>query len=376
MRKMLRNKKKGFTLLELLLTVVILAVLATLVVPRMIHQIEKAKEAEAVIHLGAIRSAELLLHNMTGRFVAADDEAEIQAALGLDVGGVFYRYSIAEADEEDFLALATPIGPLTDWLEEFGINKNGFVGYSPGGGGGQSGGSSGGGSGGSGGSGSSGGSSGSGSGSGTSGGGSVEQAPGEFERYVGPPVTDYTADATAIMDTLKLATDTLDGVDPSGTTGSVIEAFILAKNIKIAFIDLGSSTRGQYSHLDQTITINTRIQFSAYICAAVLAHEGMHAMWDYDYVTGDPQYGRPPAEWLVEKDQTTRSSYSLDNEYNAKITGFQVWYEFETKSGATDTLGWMSDESVYLNTDGSLKPEDEVIPSLQAIPVYSTLPRY
>ena len=128
MKKLLQNKKNGFTLLEILATVLIVAILAVFVIPRMIYQIEKSKKAEAVNNLGAIRSAELLLHGMTEKFAAAADEAEIQTALGLVVGGGFYQYKIIEADKTNFLALATPIGPLCDWLGEFGINKDGFVG--------------------------------------------------------------------------------------------------------------------------------------------------------------------------------------------------------------------------------------------------------
>ena len=50
--------KKGYTLVEILTVVVILAVLATLVLPRFTGQSERAVVAEAVSMLSAIRQAE------------------------------------------------------------------------------------------------------------------------------------------------------------------------------------------------------------------------------------------------------------------------------------------------------------------------------
>ncbi len=150
MEKRLLAKKKGFTLLEVLITVVIITALAVLVVPRLLSQLEKAKKAEAATNLGAIRSAELLLHSLTGQFVAAADEAGIESVLGISIKGLFYNYSIIQANDENFLAMATPLGFLENWLEEIQINKDGFVGSSwgdgAGGGGSSGGGSSGGGS--------------------------------------------------------------------------------------------------------------------------------------------------------------------------------------------------------------------------------------
>ncbi len=225
MKKPLRNKRRGFTLLEILIVVLIIGVLAVFVIPRMFRQVEKAKQVEAITRLGAIRSSELLLHNVTGKFVTAADNAEIQTALGLIVADGFYKYKIVDADSEDFLALATPIGPLSDWLKEFGINKDGFVGLDSTGGGFS--GSSGGGSGGSSGGGSSGGSSGS-----TVGGGSNKDASasagyetthgsvgGEAIVIVDPPPTDpqmpFPTDVTATANDGWLHV----GWDP-GTTGS------------------------------------------------------------------------------------------------------------------------------------------------------------
>lgn len=54
----MKNIEKGFTLAELLIVVVILGILAGVALPRFFPQSEKAKVAEAIGFLGAIRSGE------------------------------------------------------------------------------------------------------------------------------------------------------------------------------------------------------------------------------------------------------------------------------------------------------------------------------
>ena len=54
----MKKKTMGFTLAEILIVVVLLAVLAAIVLPRYISQKERGIVAEAVAHLSAIRQAE------------------------------------------------------------------------------------------------------------------------------------------------------------------------------------------------------------------------------------------------------------------------------------------------------------------------------
>ena len=53
----MKKKKKGFTLVEIMIVVVIIAILASLIVPRMADQVEKAKVAEGLQMFGTIQSA-------------------------------------------------------------------------------------------------------------------------------------------------------------------------------------------------------------------------------------------------------------------------------------------------------------------------------
>ncbi len=61
--------KRGFTLVEVLIVVVIIAILASLIVPRMLAQTEKAKAAEALQMVGAIKRAAERYYDFRGMFV-------------------------------------------------------------------------------------------------------------------------------------------------------------------------------------------------------------------------------------------------------------------------------------------------------------------
>lgn len=67
----LSAKKRGFTLVELLIVIVILAVLAAIAIPRFMDSGQRSKEASLKSDLKLVRNAIELFHNDTGAWPAA-----------------------------------------------------------------------------------------------------------------------------------------------------------------------------------------------------------------------------------------------------------------------------------------------------------------
>ena len=79
-------RRKGFTLVEVLIVVVIIAILASLIVPRMLMQTEKAKAAEGFMMFGVIKRAAERYQDLHGSIlVPPSDPAYIIA----DAGNIF-----------------------------------------------------------------------------------------------------------------------------------------------------------------------------------------------------------------------------------------------------------------------------------------------
>ena len=95
MKKQLRNKKKGFTLIELIVVVVILGVLAAVAIPRLTGNQEKAKISADKATLGTLQSA----------FAIAVANGDIQSDVTITI----------KADKDD--------GVITDTMAKVGSNN-------------------------------------------------------------------------------------------------------------------------------------------------------------------------------------------------------------------------------------------------------------
>lgn len=89
----------GFTLIELLVVILILGILASIAIPSLMRQTEKAREAEAKNNLGAINRAQEV-HMFENSFFATDMvELNLQLTVGQLNGGnyetEFYTYSVS-----------------------------------------------------------------------------------------------------------------------------------------------------------------------------------------------------------------------------------------------------------------------------------------
>jgi type IV pilus assembly protein PilA len=105
--QLLRNRK-GFTLVELMVVVIIVLVLAGIAVPVYIHYIQEGKKSEAYATVDAIVSGALVYFQKHGTF--DDGEADlVDAYLAADdVGNArYFDYEVSDADGAGFTVTAT-----------------------------------------------------------------------------------------------------------------------------------------------------------------------------------------------------------------------------------------------------------------------------
>jgi len=105
--------KKGFTLIEVLIVVIILGMLATLSVPQFTRVISRARLAEAWAGLGAVRTGQAIY------FMEHSTYADAIGDLDCDPASGDFAFSIISASGATFNALATGSGDaagLSAWM--------------------------------------------------------------------------------------------------------------------------------------------------------------------------------------------------------------------------------------------------------------------
>lgn len=119
-------RKRGFTLLELMIVIIIVGILASLALPRFIEATRRAKEAEAKAILGAIRSAQLRYYLLFEEqyYVAANlDELDLDLTASR-----YYDYEAADAaDGSGYLGLAVPARDGLGKLTQYEILEDGTI---------------------------------------------------------------------------------------------------------------------------------------------------------------------------------------------------------------------------------------------------------
>lgn len=75
--------RKGFTLLELVIVVIIVAVLAGLGIPQFIKTVERAKASEGVSLLGDIRSSQMRYYAEYGIYTSTYTQLDVNAPTSL-----------------------------------------------------------------------------------------------------------------------------------------------------------------------------------------------------------------------------------------------------------------------------------------------------
>ena len=115
--------KSGFTLTEILIVIVIIAVLATLALPMLVKTIEKAKIGEAASNLNLIRTGEKIYFLEYGIYWNDINDLNIEDP-NTPVSR-YFNYAITAADGTDFTAQATRRDG--DYQDPIVIQKDGRI---------------------------------------------------------------------------------------------------------------------------------------------------------------------------------------------------------------------------------------------------------
>jgi prepilin-type N-terminal cleavage/methylation domain-containing protein len=120
-------RKIGFTLTEILIVVVIVAVLATLALPMFVKTIEKAKVGEAVSNLNLIKTGQKIYFLENGFF--SNDIASLNIENPNSASSRYFDYATQKAGTDDFEGSAVRRGdaPSPYSGQEYTIGKDGEI---------------------------------------------------------------------------------------------------------------------------------------------------------------------------------------------------------------------------------------------------------
>lgn len=128
------GRKIGFTLTELLVVVVIIALLATLALPMLVKTLEKAKVGEAASNLNLIRTGQKIYFLEYGQFTS--DITKLNIENPNDATSRYFSYTASSSGDtltSDFTAKATRGGtgaiqaPAPYQGQEYEISKDGEI---------------------------------------------------------------------------------------------------------------------------------------------------------------------------------------------------------------------------------------------------------
>lgn len=363
--------KKAFTMLELLLVVIVIALLAAFAIVSYMGHVEKAKAGEAYANLGAIRHAEEARKMLTGEFASGDSADEINQRLDVIITPKYYEYRVTGVTDDNFIVIAKRIGsdetitmgggmPGTTVIamDRYG-RRTDIEGEATGGGGGGGGGTGGDGGGvtgggGTGGWGGGGGGTGGGSGGGDTGGGTGGDTGGGEDG-----VASYTEGGTTTVYQGHTGGGWSD-LAPAGQNGAVVQAgleaamellrtstyakyaydLLQARSVNVQWsASLPGNAAADWSFFNNRIRIDTVYMNNASAVAALIAHEATHA--DYSYYQ---EYWI--AKTLERHPELTRSDLSIpydsiNQEYDAFVNQVETWKEVKREADSNNDV-WLA----------------------------------
>jgi prepilin-type N-terminal cleavage/methylation domain-containing protein len=125
-RSSVEGTRKGFTLIELAVVIVIIGVLAAFGVPRFMKSVERSKAAEAFNYLSAVRDAEERFQAREGTYTS-----DLTSANGLDIAQSAPKYFTVEsgsmsADQTSWELKLTRVGSSSGYTYNVIFNENGY----------------------------------------------------------------------------------------------------------------------------------------------------------------------------------------------------------------------------------------------------------
>ena len=111
-------QKKAFTLIEVMVTMIIIAVMAGLALPRYLKSVERSHESEAMMQLESIYAANYLYYSRTRSFWPPDDGHglnDINSELALAIVGNGMTYN-CNGDASSFTCTATRNPPAASFI--------------------------------------------------------------------------------------------------------------------------------------------------------------------------------------------------------------------------------------------------------------------